>query len=175
MQRVSSWRAGDGDVRTVVFAPSGEFVATGDDKGKVVLWDTSARREVKRFEPMRAALRCLAFSRDGKLLAGSDVDSGLSLWDVQTGKLVQTRELIGNAAISVALAPDGKLLLTTGVGSDTGEIWEVPSLAPWGPLTGHAQPLFGTPVLGNAVRRLDRSPPTAMAGTLDDCAPTCRR
>jgi WD40 repeat protein/serine/threonine protein kinase len=144
MACVSSWRAGDGDVRTVVFAPSGEFIATGDDKGEVVLWETSTGREVKRFEPMGAALRCLAFSPDGELLAGSDIDSSLTLWDVRTGEILKTRELINNPAISVAFGPNEKLLLTSGGGNETGEIWEVPSLAPWGALTGHAQPLFGT-------------------------------
>jgi WD40 repeat protein len=142
MTTIASWRVSDGDVRTVAFAPSGEFLATGDDQGQVALWEISTRREAKRFEPVRAAIRCLVFSRDGQLLAGSGVDSSLNLWEVQSGKRLRKRQL-HSPALSVAFAPDGKLLLT-GSENDTGRIWSVPSLAPWGGLAERPQPLFGT-------------------------------
>jgi WD40 repeat protein/serine/threonine protein kinase len=137
MTCVSSWQSGDSDIGAVAFAPNGEFIATGNDNGDVVLWETRSHRQVRRCAPLPAGLWCLAFSPNGRLLAGSGKESScVGLWEVETGRLLRQRNLENTLAMTVDFSPpDGKLLLTGNV-QGPAKIWQVPSLAPWGTLSG---------------------------------------
>jgi WD40 repeat protein len=77
MTRVSSWRAGDGDVTAVAFSPDGQLIATGGAGGDARLWEAATNREVRRFEATGRPFMHFKFSPDGRLLAGSEakVDS----------------------------------------------------------------------------------------------------
>jgi WD40 repeat protein/tRNA A-37 threonylcarbamoyl transferase component Bud32 len=145
MSRVTSWRAGDGDVATAAFSPDGQFIATSGEGGDVILWNAVTHREVRRFEALGGPLMCLKFSPDGLLLAGSEdkgaQDSHVGLWDVDTGAL--RRKLpIGHLVISLAFSPDGKLLATAET-NETAQLWEIPSGALRATLMGHVGPVVG--------------------------------
>jgi hypothetical protein len=74
-----------GSVLTVAFSPVGSTVASGDDGGKVWLWDTDTWALRRGLAAHTGAVRSLAFSPDGATLASGD-DGTLQLSDTPARK-----------------------------------------------------------------------------------------
>jgi WD40 repeat protein len=68
--RVASWRVSQAGVSTATISPDGHFIATSDVNGDVKLWQTKARREVRRYPTTGEKLQSVIFSPDGRLLVG---------------------------------------------------------------------------------------------------------
>jgi WD40 repeat protein len=101
----------------VLFAPTGEWLATSSCDRTVKLWDRDTFRATATFGPHDKAVFALAISPDGKLLAAG-LGRGnnrlvekcdVVVWDVATGK--RTLVLSGHEhdVRSAAFAPDGTL------------------------------------------------------------------
>jgi WD40 repeat protein len=81
----------------VAFSPDGKFVATGNSKGPILLWEVATGREVWRaFDPPTMFGNtpqyhtCVAFTPDGTLLVSGGRDGMIRLWSVETGKEVRS-------------------------------------------------------------------------------------
>jgi WD40 repeat protein len=98
----------------------GNVLASGDDKGEVILWDRPAGKELRRWK-VKGWTWALALAPDASLLCVSERlplvfdsgrHSGLKLWDAAKGEVrhdlgkLFSKEIIAAAAF----APDGKLL-----------------------------------------------------------------
>jgi WD40 repeat protein len=92
--RVASliWEA----ARSLRFSPDGTILASGEEFGKITLWDVrgqSRLREIKAaHEDIVSVLR---FSPDGCLLASGGVDGRFKIWDTASGALCIERECAG--------------------------------------------------------------------------------
>lgn len=115
------------DVASLAFAPIGTTLASGDENGRVVLWNLASGQH----RPMRAAndentgvIGTLAFSPDGTLLAGTgrayDRSPGrtVTLWRAATGAPIRTLTAPGSVW-AAAFSPDGKTLATGGPAPNT--------------------------------------------------------
>jgi WD40 repeat protein len=136
----------------LAFSPNGRLLAQGSrspverDREKVVLWDTTSGKEVRRIGPGLYAVNALAFSPDGKLLATGGYRSdrgpafGVRLWDVATGKKI--REFHGNEdgerpnVLALAFSADGRMLASAGTGHVV-HVWEVATGRERAALRGH--------------------------------------
>jgi RNA polymerase sigma factor (sigma-70 family) len=123
---------GGARVHCLAFSIDGKQLVTGDENGKVRLFDGRTGAGVRDFEghgPLRSGgeqcVTGVGFSPDGKTLVSGSQDKTLKLWDVETGKLL--RNLEGNKARVSALAfsPDGKLFATAGSTADSRGPFEV--------------------------------------------------
>lgn len=116
-RRACLWSAGNGsletelmghdeDIQSVRFHPGGGLLATGDAKGKVLLWDVGSRQVVRQFDASSlwllhrlqdvGGVRLIRFNHTGTLMAcGGVIPSGggtvqgeptLLVFDVATGK-----------------------------------------------------------------------------------------
>lgn len=78
------------DVKDVIwkvrFSPDGKWLAYVPMDDTVRLWDTKARKEVRRITVASYGWFLAAFSRDGKVLATKSTAFGFVLWDTETGK-----------------------------------------------------------------------------------------
>jgi WD40 repeat protein len=84
-------------VLAVVFSPDGRRLATGDESGKTLLWDTQdlQRRPIVMDDDTYpdTGSQELAFSPDGRWLAGGGLSAELGVWDV-TDPLAPARSVV---------------------------------------------------------------------------------
>ncbi|HCF57547.1 MAG TPA: hypothetical protein DFS52_06085, partial [Myxococcales bacterium] len=89
-------------------SPDGRLIATGEDTGRVTLWELATGERLQVFEEHTATVFDLEFSPDGRTLASAGKDGQVRLWDVKTGKprgALQGRGWLS----SLDFAPDGRL------------------------------------------------------------------
>jgi len=107
-----------GQIYALAFAPDGRTLASGDELGRVILWDAQAgtRKRTLRLTPDINQVFSVAWSPDGRSLAAGGVEGTVKIWDASTGTLRRTwtTRLGGRAAkaFSVAWSRDGRTLAT---------------------------------------------------------------
>jgi WD40 repeat protein len=88
-------------ILSVAFSPNGDYVATGDDAGKIRLWQVADGKEVKAFSEPTNWVRSVAFSLDGKYLASGSDDSKVRLWNVESLKNKEIEKLESKSLYSL--------------------------------------------------------------------------
>ncbi|GJL63923.1 MAG: hypothetical protein NPIRA04_25770 [Nitrospirales bacterium] len=69
-------------VRALAFSPEGKFLASGDEKGRLILWSLKQQRAVWEGTVGEQAIHSITFSPDGQLLAAGIQDSTIQVWDI---------------------------------------------------------------------------------------------
>jgi WD40 repeat protein len=110
----------------------GTTLVTGGYDGKLVWWDTEAKKQIRSLEAHAKWIRNVIASPDGKLLASVADDMVCRLWEVESGKQVhelkgheeKTPHHFASMLYAVTFSPDGKYLAT---GDKVGHIvvWNV--------------------------------------------------
>jgi RNA polymerase sigma factor (sigma-70 family) len=67
------------------YSPDGHFIAVGDARGRLDLWDTRTGRTLRTLRRDGKAVLKLAFTPDGKLLAEARADNAIHFWAVPSG------------------------------------------------------------------------------------------
>ena len=117
----------DVEIWAIAYSPDGGTLATVDDTGLLILWDTSTGRQVTRLQAHTEYIWDVKFSPDGKMLATASGDATVKLWDTATWREIRTLRGHKEARISVlAFSADGKLLVS-GSDDQTAKIWDVAS------------------------------------------------
>jgi WD40 repeat protein len=119
----------DADLTSVVFSPDTTFVATGDGKGNITLWDVGKQSPVWT-KKAPAPIYTLAFSPDGGALASAQwastasqskgkTSETVSLWSTEDGDKILDLSYFAQVR-GLAFSPDGKQLATAsgGTGQD---------------------------------------------------------
>ncbi len=110
------------DVRSVVFSPNGQLIASASLDKTVKIWskDGTLQRTIKNTDGMLA----VTFSPDGRKIASSGVDNTIKLWTVD-GTLLQTFKRQHSAEVrGIAFSPDGQLLASASA-DKTIKLWQV--------------------------------------------------
>ena len=113
-------------VRSVVFSPDGNILASGGRGGRVLLWDADTGR-LKQFVLRHAgAVWSLAFSPDGNTLAAATEGGYVYIYDVSNPKRVERKHRLRAHSVrawSVAFSPDGRFLASGG-GDTIVRLWD---------------------------------------------------
>lgn len=107
---------------TVVFDPSGDFLASVSSDGVVQIWtsDGQARPPLKSRSD---AVRSLAFSSDGALLAGGTADGLVQIWDVESRRTVMLTRQHSAWVNDVRFVPGDNSTLISASDDDTVARW----------------------------------------------------
>ncbi len=100
------WEAG----RALCFSPDGKSLASGEEFGKVSIWDLERSTRTLEAEAHREIVSLVRFSPDGRLLASGSCDGSLKLWDISTGAMAREFSLDG-FALDARFIDAGRTLL----------------------------------------------------------------
>ena len=139
-------------VTALNFSPDEVFLATGDGKGVVRLWDLSTGRVLRTFSGHTAAIATVTFSPDGKLLLTASADHEARIWDAKTGFLKHILRWHFGPLAGAAFSPDGRWVVTAG--PSTAGVGSVLTGRRLLLLRGHTRPLIGAAFAGPDGRTL---------------------
>lgn len=109
------------DIRTAVFSPDGQLIATASVDGTAKLWQRDGTL-LTTFQGHTAAVSVIDFSPDGQTLATASEDGTAKLWR-QDGTLITTLEGHNSAVWDVNFSPDGRTLVTAS-SDNTIKLWQ---------------------------------------------------
>lgn len=112
-----------GKLLSITFSPNGNFLATGDDTGKICIRNVVDEQHLSSYQGHYNWVRSVAFSPDGTLLASGSDDTTVILWNTKTNQAVHVLRGQTDWVSSVAFSPDGKQLLS--VNDRTLQLWDV--------------------------------------------------
>jgi len=92
-------------VWAIAFSRSDNLAASGDDQGKIILWNTNTWTPQFLRAP-QTPVYSLAFSPDGKILASGGQDKEIRLWNAQTRTQTSSLQDGAKSIFRVAFSPD---------------------------------------------------------------------
>ena len=101
-------------VRSIDFTPDGQYLATGDEKGFVRLWNLHDRRLAAKFGGKCDAINSLSFSRTSQQLASGDEKGSVCLWNLQNRQLVARFKGYFYPITNLSFSPNGQQLAVAG-------------------------------------------------------------
>lgn len=138
-----------GGVVSVAYSSDGRYLATGNYRGDVVVWDAQAGdAPILTLSGLSGWVRGVAFSPDGAFLAGGGEDGALRVWDFPTGNLRYALAVHTGAITHMMFSPTGYMLASSGKDGRV-HMWDVIAGEP-----GALSPDWGVP-LNNLVWRSD--------------------
>ncbi len=97
----------------LVVSPGGEYIATGDDSGRIALLEAASGEQLWAEQGHEDWVGALSFNEDGTRLATGADDGTVVIWDVVTG-ITQTQWTAHDTWLNnCALSPDGDRLATS--------------------------------------------------------------
>ncbi|BAZ06025.1 nSTAND1 domain-containing NTPase [Calothrix sp. NIES-3974] len=106
-------------IRSVIFSPDGETIATGSDDQTVKLWNRKGQM-LKSFDAHARLINSISFSPDGQIVTNSNDDTA-KLWS-REGKLIATFVGHEDNVNSAAFSPDSNILATAST-DKTVKLW----------------------------------------------------
>ncbi|MEH1831336.1 MAG: WD40 repeat domain-containing protein, partial [Nostoc sp.] len=133
---------GDGNgVRSVVFSPDGQRLASASGDKTIKLWDAATGKPLQTLSGHSDRVYSVVFSPDGQRLASASYDNTIKLWDAATGKPLQTLSGHSSAVYSVVFSPDGQRLASAS-GDKTIKLWDAATGKPLQTLSGHSSAVY---------------------------------
>lgn len=123
-------------IKSVVFSPDGQVVASGSWDNTIRLWDVATGEKIATLNGYSQNVRAIAFSPNAKTIASS-WDSGVRLWDVATGKEYATLYGHMDEVAALAFHPDGKTL-ASGANDNTIKLWDTTTGKLLSTFSGHS-------------------------------------
>lgn len=92
-------------VKSVVYSPDGNFVATASRDKTIKLWSVKTGAEIRTLIGHTHTVNDICFSADGLRLASSSADGTARIWNVLTGEEVWSSREFSSYVTSVSLHP----------------------------------------------------------------------
>ncbi len=109
---IAHTRSPDSPFISLSFSPDGEYLAAGDDNGKVELWNVHPLELIAVMGRHAARVKSVAFSPDGNQVVSSSDDKTIALWNVGSRSLATRIGTHAAPVRSVAFSPDGKHIVS---------------------------------------------------------------
>jgi WD40 repeat protein len=129
------------EVWSVALSRDSQLLATGDNDGKVGLWQVRTGEQLLVCQGHTNWVRSVAFSHDDRTLVSGSTDRTLRLWDLATGQCLRTFTGQDDEVYSVAFSLDDRTLVSSS-NDRTLKLWDVNTGECLKTLTGHAQGVF---------------------------------
>ena len=87
---IMRWEAAGDDITAVALSYNEEYLAVGDEKGQVNVWNTQNKTKIQSLKRHIKAFESLDFSPETDLLCSSSKDTKCYIWKITTGELIRT-------------------------------------------------------------------------------------
>ena len=104
-----------------VFLKDSRTLVTGDNGGRVVVWDIARAKPVTTWQAHPNGIRAMALTPDGRTLATGGFENVVTLWHTATWRSMLTIEHSG-VVYALAFSHDGQFLAIGGAGEGHREI-----------------------------------------------------
>ncbi len=109
-------------IRSVGVTPNGQTIVTGDDDGKIKVWNGLNGQLEKTFSTEEDGIKTVVISADGNTIVSGGEDSLIKVWNRRSGQLERTFEGHEEEINSIALSGNGNTIVS-GSGDRTIRIW----------------------------------------------------
>jgi WD40 repeat protein len=133
-------------VFSAVFSPDGRWIVSGNQDGKVSVWDPSTGQKLLAFAAHERHIHSVAFDPEGRCLATASWDGTIRLWNFDSQRAAEKPSLKHtlpghqDQAHSVAFSPDGQRLVSGGEDHIV-RVWDVSTGREIFALRGHTGPV----------------------------------
>ena len=117
------------EVKVSAFSPSGDWLVSGANDGRVRLWRFDRQRHRELVSELRGhtdSITAVAFHPTGKWFASAGKDQQVRVWDVESGETIYRFEEHLNVVFDVAFSDDGKWLASASGDHDV-RLWTMES------------------------------------------------
>ncbi|MBW2701541.1 MAG: protein kinase [Deltaproteobacteria bacterium] len=111
-------------VNAVDVSSDGCRIATGDDDGRITIWDVEKKQKLRFLQASSVPIYSVACSPSEDWIVGGGRDGFVRLWDARSGKLLQEMRGAESSVMAMSFSPDGRTLVT---GSRSGvlHVWDL--------------------------------------------------
>src|SRR5262249_3762968 len=102
------------EVTALAFSSTGEFLATADTTGTIILWKFAGHKPLYILKGDGGEIHHLAFNSEGRQLAACGSGRVIELWDVRSGEVLFGADVPSGSTTRIALSPDGARVVCTG-------------------------------------------------------------
>ncbi len=111
--RTAEW-AHDAAVQTVAVSADARWAATGDESGRIRIWEMGSGKSTQSFVAHPTAVTGIVFSLDGTAVFSCSLEKSLRAWNVATGESIGKGVETPSPIQGLALVSKGQLLVTSG-------------------------------------------------------------
>ncbi|MFQ5732547.1 MAG: protein kinase [Planctomycetaceae bacterium] len=128
-------------VTALAFSRDGKWIASGDNRRVVHVWEAASGRIQLTLKGHAAAILGLSFRPDGKRIASASADGTLRIWNAETGRAIHVLKGHTGSVNSVAWGPNNPRIVSGGR-DKTVKIWNAATGRIERTLTGHTGPVL---------------------------------
>jgi WD40 repeat protein len=109
----------------IAVSPDGRTVATGQNDGKVAIWEFETGRLLMKFIGHTDAVTTVVYSPDATEIFSGSFDNSVIVWDLRTGQMLN--RLANNSPVTgLVVSPDGSSLVVRSL-DDKLKTWDIES------------------------------------------------
>ncbi|MBI5707460.1 MAG: hypothetical protein HZC36_10790 [Armatimonadetes bacterium] len=98
----------------IAFNAKGSQVATGDESGRIIIWNAANGQKVKEIRPHTKGVQFVCFNKDGSRVMSTGKDDVMKLINIGNGKVEKTVLGKGQNLYSATFVPGGFVVGTLG-------------------------------------------------------------
>lgn len=125
-------------VKSVVFSPDGQTIASSSSDTTIKLWNAVTGRERVALDGHAGPVNSVSFSPDGRTIASGSHDKTVKLWDAATGQESVTLSGHTKKVTSVSFSLDGQTIVS-GSHDKTIKLWDASMGQERATLSGHTK------------------------------------
>lgn len=151
--RLAEW-GHDSAVQSVAVSADARWAATGDESGRIRIWEISAGRTTQTFAAHEAAVTGIVFSPDATALYSYGIDNSLRAWNVANGEPLAKVVEMASPIQALTLINQGEWLVAGGE-DGIARVWEAKAIRE---TSDPAKPLQEIKAHGSAITAITSLP-----------------